>query len=183
MPPEKSTKKIQATGAQIAAAAVQAAHDGAKEEAVAAVMQAASPQTFAAAMQADPDKAGGVATAIAQAVPNKAGDIAAAAMQAIPTGATEEKKDIAIKAAQGLPPQEREDLCNELRPTQGTADQIWLIIVGAFAIVFVLSALALFWTAFLAQDGAQILLTVVTTIAGLLAGFISGRSSTGGSPR
>lgn len=60
-------------------------------------------------------------------------------------------------------------------------DQIWLIVVSAFALVFVLSALALFWSAFLAEDGSQILLTVVTTVAGLLAGFISGRSSTGGS--
>jgi hypothetical protein len=63
-----------------------------------------------------------------------------------------------------------------VRPSQGMTDQIWLIVVGSFAIVFVSSALALFWASFLNLQGVQVLLTVVTTIGGILAGFVSGRS-------
>jgi len=68
-----------------------------------------------------------------------------------------------------------------LLPTQRVTDRIWQIIVWAFAIVFVLNSLALILAVFrLEPEHVQILLTVFTTVAGILAGFISGRASSGG---
>lgn len=95
----------------------------------------------------------------------------------------EAKKDVAAQAIRTLSFEDREDLAERVLPTQGIADRIWQIIVWAFALVFVLSALALFAAAFWNPDQIQILLTVVTTVAGVLAGFISGRASSGGSGR
>ncbi len=70
------------------------------------------------------------------------------------------------------------------------ANRIWLIIVGAFSIVFVISSFALIAATFVGPfveggqvEDIQLLLTVVTTIAGVLAGFISGRASSSGSGR
>jgi hypothetical protein len=55
--------------------------------------------------------------------------------------------------------------------------------VGTFAVVFLVSAFtlcgAVLWGV---STNIQTLLTVVTTIAGILAGFISGRASTGETP-
>jgi uncharacterized protein YjbI with pentapeptide repeats len=68
-------------------------------------------------------------------------------------------------------------------PSSRMTDRIWLMIVGSFATVFVLSAVALMVGVLLDRGTElQILLTVVTTVAGVLAGFISGRASTGENP-
>jgi hypothetical protein len=73
-------------------------------------------------------------------------------------------------------------------PSQNVTNWIWLIIIGAFALVFIGNAGGLIWAIFTlrtpqAAEHIQILLTVFTTVAGILAGFISGRASTGGSAR
>jgi hypothetical protein len=73
-------------------------------------------------------------------------------------------------------------------PSQNVTNWIWLMIIGAFALVFVGNAGALIAAIFAlrtpqAAEHIQILLTVFTTVAGILAGFISGRASTGGSAR
>lgn len=127
----------------------------------------------------DEDKAD-VASAIVQdASDDKKVDVASAAVEAVPD---EAKAGVASAAVRALPDAERDTLLNTLLPSQPAMNQVWLIIVSAFAIVFVLAAVSLFWAAITVSDAAsvQTLLTVVTTVAGLLAGFISGRASAGG---
>ena len=84
-------------------------------------------------------------------------------------------------AARTLPAEDRKDLSSILAPSQPVTDWVWRVIVLAFAIVLVL-AVATICAAVLLRPGSdvQTLLTVVTTVAGILAGFISGRASTGG---
>jgi hypothetical protein len=102
----------------------------------------------------------------------------------------EQRKVVTEAAARTLPAEYQKELSFSLAPTQPVTDWIWRVIVGAFAIVFVLAVLSLcvavVLPAFLPNpSGAselQTLLTVVTTVAGILAGFISGRASTGGTP-
>jgi hypothetical protein len=123
-------------------------------------------------------------------------DVAAEAVQALPLETKKEvaaeavinlspeaKKDVAAQAISTLSSEDREDLAQRIQPSQIVADRIWQIIVWAFAGVFVLSTLAFFLAALWRPDNIELLLTVVTTIAGILAGFISGRSSAGGSGR
>ena len=94
-----------------------------------------------------------------------------------------EERDKFVRGLQALTPQERKEIVGLFLPEQRTTNWIWLIIVGSFSFVLILSVVALcaaiLWQA---SGEIQILLTVVTTIAGLLAGFISGRASTGNTP-
>jgi hypothetical protein len=69
-------------------------------------------------------------------------------------------------------------------PTQKVSDRIWQWVVGAFAVVFVGASGTLVASVFfLAVEQIQVLLTVFTTVAGILAGFISGRASASGGSR
>jgi|SRR5215207_1552494 len=63
-------------------------------------------------------------------------------------------------------------------PSQGAANWIWLIIVCTFAVVLLIATSSFVFAVFRGPSNIELLLTVVTTIAGILAGFISGRSST-----
>jgi hypothetical protein len=94
-----------------------------------------------------------------------------------------EAQDELIRGLQALSPKERKEIVGLLLPEQRITNWIWLIIVGSFALVMVLSVGALcagvLWHA---SGEIQTLLTVVTTVAGILAGFVSGRASTGGTP-
>jgi hypothetical protein len=123
-------------------------------------------------------------------------DVAAKAVQALPLETRREvanetiaalspeaKKDVTAQAISTLSSEDREDLAQRIRPSQFVANRIWLIIVWAFSSVFVMSTLAFFLAALWRPDNIELLLTVVTTIAGILAGFISGRSSAGSSGR
>jgi hypothetical protein len=95
----------------------------------------------------------------------------------------EDRKNLALAAVSGLSAEDQRQVSNHLRPpTQRVTDWIWLVIIGAFAFAFILAVLTLCATV-LWQTGGEIqtLLTVITTVAGLLAGFISGRASSGGS--
>jgi hypothetical protein len=91
------------------------------------------------------------------------------------------EQDKLIRGLQALSPEERREIGGLLLPEQRTTNQIWLIIVGSFAFVLTLSVVALcvgvLWRA---SGEIQTLLTVVTTVAGILAGFVSGRASAGG---
>ena len=78
----------------------------------------------------------------------------------------------------------KDKLASLLAPDQKATNDIWRWIVRTFAIVLVAATLALiaavivsFWRK---ADTAmiQILLTVITTTAGILGGFVSGRMST-----
>jgi hypothetical protein len=93
------------------------------------------------------------------------------------------RKSVALEVGRSLTSQDQRDVASSLLPSQGVINRIWLIIVGTFAVVFVVSAFtlcgAVLWGV---STNIQTLLTVVTTIAGILAGFISGRASTGETP-
>jgi hypothetical protein len=93
------------------------------------------------------------------------------------------RKSVALEVGRSLTSQDQRDVASSLLPTQGVMNRIWLIIVGTFAVVFLVSAFtlcgAVLWGV---STNIQTLLTVVTTIAGILAGFISGRASTGETP-
>jgi len=117
-----------------------------------------------------------IVVAAVDAVPEESKrDVAVAAMQSLNL----ETQEQVLARLQRLPRQEREQIAGLLLPDQPVTNRIWTIIVGAFALVFVLSAIALFVVA-LQTGEIQTLLTVVTTIAGILAGFISGRASSTG---
>jgi hypothetical protein len=107
-------------------------------------------------------------------------DVAAAALRAVPAAG---KAGVVNAAARALPAGDQEALAAELVPDQLVTNQIWLVIVKTFAIVLSVSTVALmaaliasFWRT---VDAAlvQMVLTVFTTVAGILAGFVSGRSS------
>jgi hypothetical protein len=109
-------------------------------------------------------------------------DVATAALQTLGTNAVGAKKDIAVAAMQTLPPEAQEDLLLQLQgPSRKVSDRIWQWIVAAFAIVFVGGTASLVAAVFMLQaEQIQVLLTVFTTVAGILAGFISGRASSSG---
>jgi VIT1/CCC1 family predicted Fe2+/Mn2+ transporter len=107
-------------------------------------------------------------------------DVANQVLQALPAGATAARKDLAKEALESLPAPDQADVTD---PFAGPIDQkvtntIWLLVIWAFCIVFVLAALMLFVSVFMGLDNTQIVLTVFTTVTGVLAGFISGRAST-----
>jgi hypothetical protein len=91
-----------------------------------------------------------------------------------------EAREQFIQGLRDLSPQERKEIVGLLLPEQRTTNQIWLIIVSSFAFVLILSVAALCYGVLWNVAGEiQILLTIVTTVAGILAGFVSGRASTG----
>jgi hypothetical protein len=93
------------------------------------------------------------------------------------------RKTVALEVGRSLASGDQREVASSLLPSQGVINRIWLIIVGTFAVVFLVTAFtlcgAVLWGV---STGMQTLLTVVTTIAGILAGFISGRASTGETP-
>jgi len=108
-------------------------------------------------------------------------EIATTAVQTLGANAVDAKKEIAATVLQTLSPQERQEVIGQIQgPTQKVSDRIWQWITGAFAIVFVGASGTLVASVFFLDVGQiQVLLTVFTTVAGILAGFISGRASTG----
>ncbi len=93
------------------------------------------------------------------------------------------RKSVALEVGRSLTSEDQRDVASSLLPSQGVINRIWLIIVGTFAVVLLVTAFtlcgAVLWGV---SSDTQTLLTVVTTIAGILAGFISGRASTGETP-
>src|ERR687885_21795 len=111
-------------------------------------------------------------------------EVATTALQTLGSNAVDAKKEIAATVLRTLSPEEQQDVIGEVHgPTQKISDRIWQWVVGAFAVVFVGGSAALVASVFfLPVEQIQVLLTVFTTVAGILAGFISGRASaTGGS--
>lgn len=150
--------------------------------------QATQRSAAAGAVQAVPDEAkGAVAAAAVHAVPDALKkDVVAAAVRDA-TGAA--KREVADAAVNTLSPKDREELAERFLPDQPVTNEIWLLIVKTFAIVLVGSSIALaaavVVSLFRKVDAAmvQVLLTVITTVAGILAGFISGRTSVGSGSR
>jgi hypothetical protein len=106
-------------------------------------------------------------------------EVATTALQTLGSKAVDAKKDIATTALQMLPPDKQQEVIGQIQgPTQRVSDRIWQWIVGAFAIVFVGGSGTLVASVFFLEVAQiQVLLTVFTTVAGILAGFISGRAS------
>ena len=150
--------------------------------------QATQRSAAVAAVQAVPDDAkGGVAAAAVGAVPDAMKkDLVAAAVQ---NASGDAKREVADAAVRTLSPKDQEALAERFLPDQPVTNEIWLLIVRTFAIVLVGSSLALAAAVtvslFRKVDAAmvQVLLTVITTVAGILAGFISGRASAGSDSR
>jgi hypothetical protein len=138
-----------------------------------------------------------VATEATRALPPEAKkDVAAGATQSLPH---EVKKDLVVNAVRDLPEEDQKDVAGrtiqELKPkdrldvfgnpSQVVTDKIWLTIVRTFAAVLLVSAIALLYVSIWPPPGdanpTQVMLPVFTSIAGILAGFISGRASASGS--
>ena len=103
----------------------------------------------------------------------------AVASEVVRSGANNrEQQKILKEAVDQASPEAREALRQMLLPGQKALDRIWQMVVGSFAFVLCASALALIGAVFVQTDQglAQILLTVFTTVAGILAGFISGKA-------
>ena len=111
--------------------------------------------------------------------------VATTAFQTLGASAVDAKKEIATTVLQTLSSEERQEVIGQLQgPTQQVSDRIWQWVVGAFAIVFVGGSGTLVASVFFLDVAQiQILLTVFTTVAGILAGFISGRASASGGNR
>src|SRR5215212_9871267 len=105
--------------------------------------------------------------------------VATTALQTLGANDVDAKKEIATTALQMLPPDKQQEVIGQIQgPTQKVSDRIWQWIVGAFAIVFVGGSGTLVASVFFLEVAQiQVLLTVFTTVAGILAGFISGRAS------
>jgi hypothetical protein len=93
------------------------------------------------------------------------------------------KQDLAAEAMKSLPSDEaRQTVAREFLPTQAIADRIWLTVVQAFkwvlwgATVALVAAIGVSLFREVDQAYVQILLTVFTTVAGIFAGFISGKA-------
>jgi hypothetical protein len=102
----------------------------------------------------------------------------AAASEVVSSASNGEQKKILKEAVDQASPEAREALRQMLLPGQKAIDRIWQMVVGAFVFVLCASTLALIGAVFMQteQGLAQILLTVFTTVAGILAGFISGKA-------
>ncbi len=121
-----------------------------------------------------------VAEAVNSAADRNKKDVAIEAVQALPDAA---RKAIATEAAQSLGRKAQEEVAECLgSPDQKVTNRIWQMIIAAFAVVFVGSSIALVVAVFFGPEDIQLLLTVVTTVAGILAGFVSGRASSGMRP-
>ena len=106
----------------------------------------------------------------------------AAVEGAVETSRNGEKKEVIEKGLQQASAKTQAGLAQKYGPSQQTLDQIWLLIVRTFALVLggatvgliAIIALAGFHDVDLAH--IQIMLTVFTTVAGILAGFITGQA-------
>jgi hypothetical protein len=175
-----------AAKADVAAAAVQALPDLAKSQVATTTVQdlpdAAKAGVANAAMDAlpDPAKAGVVTTAMRTLPDATKTSVATAMMQALPDAV---QADATAAAVRALPEDAQGELFQRLAPDQAVTNDIWRWIVRTFAFVLVGATVALVSAVFVSfwrevdTALAQMLLTIFTTTAGILAGFVSGRAS------
>ena len=137
--------------------------------------------TAAVAQLPDEQKRDVVSTAMGELSNTATAGLVNDAIKGLPD---EQTTDVVESAVRTLPSAAQEDLMGRLAPDQTVTNDIWLWIVRTFALVLLGATLALvigmivsFW-----QDvdpaTMQMLLTIFTTTAGILAGFVSGRAST-----
>jgi hypothetical protein len=105
------------------------------------------------------------------------------------SASSENKKEIAGKAVEQLSAKEQREIAPRFFPSPQAADKIWVMIVKTFATVLVVGMIALVGVVILAafrevdKDLVQIMLTVYSTVAGILAGFITGQAVSSSSNR
>jgi hypothetical protein len=154
----------------------------AQQEAVAEVVGSAAPHVKVAAAREAVKSADNEAEQqiVVETVKNadSLGSKVAAAREAVKSAEKGEQREIIEGALDQASDKTRAAIGRGLIPDQWAIDRIWLMVVGAFAFVLCTSALALIAAVFIKTDQglAQILLTVFTTVAGILAGFISGKA-------
>jgi hypothetical protein len=178
--------------ADVTAATVQELPDVAKAQvATVAVMHmndAAKADVASAAMNALPDaaKASVVASAMKDAAEAARSNIATSMIKDLPVSAQAAATAEAVRA---LPDDAQDEVIQRFTPDQAVTNDIWRWIVKTFALVLGGATVALmaavvvsFWKE-IEPANVQMLLTVFTTTAGILAGFVSGRASTARSPR
>jgi hypothetical protein len=176
-----------AAKADVAAAAVQALPDVARAQvattAVRNLPDAAKAGVANAAMDAlpDPAKAGVVTTAMKTLPDITKTSVATAMMQTLPDAV---QADATAAAVRALPEDAQGELIQRFAPDQAMTNDIWRWIVRTFAFVLGGATVALVSAVFVSfwrevdTALAQMLLTIFTTTAGILAGFVSGRAST-----
>src|SRR5215217_5035050 len=103
-----------------------------------------------------------------------------AAVEAVITAPEQNKGDVAAAAVRSLPSEEaKREVARQFlpNPDNRTANEIWLMVVGAFkwvlwgATVALVAAIGVSLFREVDQAYVQILLTVFTTVAGIFAGF------------
>lgn len=121
---------------------------------------------------------------VAEAVGN-ASTLAArktAVATAVNSALSTNKKEIAGEAVEQLSAREQREIAHRFLPSPAASDEIWVMIVKTFATVLVIGMAALVGVVILAifrevdKDLVQIMLTVFSTVAGILAGFITGQA-------
>ena len=178
--------------ADVAAATVQELPDVAKAQVATAAVRhmndAAKAGVASAAMNSLPDaaKASVVASAMKDAGEAARSNIATSMIKDLPVSAQAAATAEAVRA---LPGDAQDEVIQRFTPDQNVTNDIWRWIVKTFALVLIGATVALmaavivsFWQE-VDQAHMQMLLTVFTTTAGILAGFVSGRASTTRSPR
>jgi hypothetical protein len=111
----------------------------------------------------------------------------AAVGKAVETADPRHEQEILSKAFREAHPAALEKVVDEHGPSQRTLDKVWQWIVVAFASVLGVATIGIFvvigWDTVVEPDTAsvdpahlQIMLTVFTTTAGILAGFITGHA-------
>jgi hypothetical protein len=104
------------------------------------------------------------------------------AAEAVNSAAAENKVNVAAEGVEQLSPKQQKELVDRLPITPATADEIWRTVVGAFKWVLwgatpaLIAAVGVAHFREVDQALVQILLTVFTTVAGIFAGFISGKA-------
>lgn len=178
------TAPIEAKKAAVAEA-VESAANGEKQQVTAQAVRVAPLEAKKAAVAeavrtaVDGDKAEVVTEAVRTA-PVEAKKAAAA--EAVESASREDKKDVAREAMESLSTKDQKELASQLLPSQAVTDQVWLTVVGAFkwvlwgATVGLVAAVGVALFREVDQALVQILLTVFTTVAGIFAGFISGKA-------
>lgn len=121
-----------------------------------------------------------IAAAVGHASDSEARKSAVAA--AVETADRDKRVEIAAEAVEHLPARAQAQIASRFLPSEKAADKIWLKIVNTFSTILVLGMLGLVAVVGLAvfrevdKDLVQIMLTVFSTIAGILAGFITGQA-------
>jgi hypothetical protein len=111
----------------------------------------------------------------------------AAVGKAVETADKENEREILEKGFREAHADTQNNIAKQHGPSQGTLDRVWQWTVATFAIVLGIATIGLFvvigWDTVVAPQASavdpshlQIMLTVFTTTAGILAGFITGHA-------